>query len=83
MNYHQLIKELLWQLNAADANDAVISWQFTGFISGIALALRDRRLAQTFETALRREWLMVSGPGGPYSPEIMADKFIEVFREKR
>lgn len=72
-SYHKELKEMLRRLNSAE-NDAVISWQFTGFVAGLCFALDERDIAREANVNLRREWLSISGPGGPYAPEVMARK---------
>ncbi len=79
-SYHKEFKEMLRRLNSAE-NDAVISWQFTGFVTGLAFALDHCDLAKEATVNLRREWLSISGPGGPYQPVVMADKMAHALRQ--
>ena len=79
-SFHKEIKELLRRLNREDSSDAVVSWQFTGFVAGLAFALLEREMAQEADVNLRREWLSMSGPGGLYQPEVMAKKMAAALR---
>ncbi len=80
-SYHKEFKHMLAWLNTEDSSDAVISWQFTGFVAGLAFALQHKELATEADVNLRREWLSLSGPGGPYAPSIMADKMASILKQ--
>jgi hypothetical protein len=80
-SYHKEFKQMLARLNKEDSSDAVISWQFTGFVAGLAFALQHKELAAEANVHLRREWLSISGPGGPYQPSIMADKMASALKQ--
>ncbi len=79
-SYHKELKEMIRRLNVEDVNDAVVSWEFTGFVTGLAFALLERDVAKEADTHLRREWLSISGPGGPYEPEVMARKMASALK---
>lgn len=86
-SYHKEFKDMIRRLNT-DAltptpNDDMVSWQFVGFAAGLSFALNTPEIAKEADLNLRREWLSISGPGGPYQPGIMADRMMQVIKKLR
>ncbi len=83
---HGNLKVALFQLNDSQ-DDALISHQLTGLLAGIALAVKDPRLAKKIDRILRGQWndthreTALTDPGALYGAGLMAEKFIEIFGE--
>ena len=84
---HQTIKNLLAHL-MTDKNDTLLSTMFTGVLAGIALAVKDPKLARTIDHNLRTQWNdthpanAAVDPSIPYGPGLMGERLmIELNKE--
>ena len=83
IDYHA-IRDTLARLTHS-TNEDLISHMFTGLLAGIALGVKDPKLARTIDHTLRTQWeathtaTALVDPSAPYGAGLMAEKLIGEF----
>ncbi len=86
IDYHA-IKDTLARLISTN-NDELIMAEFTGFLAGIALAVKEPKLSRTIDHNLRTQWEDTHKSTAPvdasmaYGPGRMAEQLIQEFKPK-
>ena len=85
IDYHA-IRDTLARLISTN-NEELIMAEFTGFLAGISLAVKEPKLSRTIDHNLRTQWKETHKPlsgvvdaGSPYGPGRMAEHLIAEFK---